>query len=193
MLAQALPRIKYRILVESITQAPSSGCLRKVCFLWEAYSNQLVDYTQKPQGPGVLLFDPKRYITGPSVRNNRWRVDFNGLGTLQYCATVQRTPEVEGLLEYDILGRSKEVIDSLPKEMMDRAVNWAYLSETDSSFAIEKETPSQQKSERFVQLLRQAHGRQPPTEDYLVSLQNNTICQPHWVVSCLARRAAMAR
>lgn len=51
--------------------------------------------------------------------------------------------------------------------MMDRAINWAYLSETDSSFAIEKEVPSQQKSERFVQLLRQAHDRQPLTEDYL--------------------------
>ncbi|MCT6985944.1 hypothetical protein, partial [Salmonella enterica] len=60
----------------------------------------------------------------------------------------------------------------------------AYLSETDSSFAIEKEAPSQQKSERFVQLLRQAHDRQPLTEDYLVSLQNNAISQPlEWAVA----------
>ena len=160
ILAQALPRIEGQLLVEAITQSPSSGYLRKVCFLWEVYSGALLDYTDKPRGPGVLLFDPERYITGPSVRNNRWRVDFNGLGTLQYCATVERTPEVQALLEYDILGRSKEFIASLPKEMMDRAINWAYLSETDSSFAIEKEAPSQQKSERFVQLLRQAHDRQ---------------------------------
>lgn len=100
------------------------------------------------------------------------------LATLQYYATVERTPEVQALLEYDILGSSKEFIASLPKEMMDRAINWAYLSETDSSFAIEKEAPSQQKSERFVQLLRQAHDRQPLIEDYLVSLQNNAISQP---------------
>ncbi|CAI8998809.1 hypothetical protein EMIT0P218_80205 [Pseudomonas sp. IT-P218] len=67
---------------------------------------------------------------------------------------------------------------------MDRTINWAYLSETDSSFAIEKEAPSQQKSERFVQLLRQAHDRQPLTEDYLVSLQNNAISQPlEWAVA----------
>ncbi|WP_122416107.1 Fic family protein [Pseudomonas viridiflava] len=184
ILAQALPRIDGRLLVEAITQSPSSGYLRKVCFLWEAYSDLLLDYTDKPRGPGVLLFDPERYITGPSVRNNRWRVDFNGLGTLQYCATVERTPEVQALLEYDILGRSKEFIASLPKEMMDRAINWAYLSETDSSFAIEKEAPSQQKSERFVQLLRQAHDRQPLTEDYLVSLQNNAISQQlEWAVA----------
>ncbi|RAU47914.1 MULTISPECIES: Fic family protein [unclassified Pseudomonas] len=178
ILAQALPRIDDRTLVEAITQSPSSGYLRKVCFLWEAYSGHLLDYTDKPRGPGVLLFDPEHYITGSSVRNSRWRVDFNGLGTLQYCATVERTPEIQALLDYDILGRSKAFIDSLPKEMMDRAITRAYLSETDSSFAIEKETPSQQKSERFVQLLRQAHDRQPLTEDYLVFLQNNTISQP---------------
>ncbi|WP_260680871.1 Fic family protein [Pseudomonas putida] len=178
ILAQALPRIEDRILVQAITQSPSSGYLRKVCFLWEAFSDHLLDYTHKPKGPGVLLFDPERYITGPSERNNRWRVDFNGLGTLQYCATVERTPEIQALLEYDILGRSKEFIASLPKDMMDRAINCAYQSETDSSFAIEKEALSQQKAERFVQLLRQAHDRRPLTEDYLVSLQNNAISQP---------------
>ncbi len=184
ILAQALPRIEGRLLVEAITQSPSSGYLRKVCFLWEAYSGRSLDCTDKPRGPGVLLFDPERYITGPSVRNNRWRVDFNGLGTLQYCATVERTPEIQALLEYDILGRSKNFIASLPREMMDRAINWAYLSETDSSFAIEKEAPSEQKSERFVHLLRQAHERQPLTEDYLVSLQNNVISQPlEWAVA----------
>ncbi len=184
ILAQALPRIEGRLLVEAITQSPSSGYLRKVCFLWEAYSGRSLDYTDKPRGPGVLLFDPERYITGPSVRNNRWRVDFNGLGTLQYCATVERTPEIQALLEYDILGRSKNFIASLPRGMMDRAINWAYLSETDSSFAIEKEAPSEQKSERFVHLLRQAHERQPLTEDYLVSLQNNVISQPlEWAVA----------
>lgn len=184
ILAQALPRIEGRLLVEAIAQSPSSGYLRKICFLWEAYSGLLLDYVDNPRGPGVLLFDPERYITGPSVRNYRWRVDFNGLGTLKYCATVERTPEVQALLEYDILGRSKEFIASLPKEMMDRAINWAYLSETDSSFEIEKEAPNQQKSERFVQLLRQAHDRQPLTEDYLVSLQNNAISiQLEWAVA----------
>lgn len=44
ILAQALPRIEGRLLVEAITQSPSSGYLRKVCFLWEAYSDRSLDY-----------------------------------------------------------------------------------------------------------------------------------------------------
>jgi hypothetical protein len=68
ILAQALPRIESRLLVEAITQSPSSGYLRKVCFLWEAYSGLLLDCTDKPRGPGFLLFDPERYITGLSFK-----------------------------------------------------------------------------------------------------------------------------
>ncbi|MDD1012506.1 Fic family protein [Pseudomonas rubra] len=178
ILAQALPRLDGQLLVDAISQAPSSAYIRKICFLWEMFCNQQLDYPDNPRGPATFLFDPARYITGPSLRNNRWRVDFNGLGTLKYCITVERTPELQALLDYDILGRSRAFIASLPKEMMDRAINWAYLSETESSFAIEKEAPSEQKAQRFIQLLRQAHDRQPLTENYLVALQNSAISNP---------------
>ena len=62
--------------------------------------------------------------------------------------------------------------------MMDRAIQWAYLHETRDSFAIEKEQPSEEKSRRFVQLLRQAHEGRLLTEDYLVELQNSTVSNP---------------
>lgn len=116
ILAQALPRIEDRILVEAITQSPSSGYLRKACFLWEAFSDRLLDYTDKPKGPGIPLFDPERYITGPSVRNSRWRVDFNGLGTLQYCATVERTPGSRPCLTTTFLVARKNSLIPCPRK-----------------------------------------------------------------------------
>ncbi|WP_438826697.1 Fic family protein [Pseudomonas koreensis] len=61
---------------------------------------------------------------------------------------------------------------------MDRAINWAYLHETRDSFAIEKEEPSEEKSRRFVQLLRQAHQGRALSEEYLVELQNSTVSNP---------------
>ncbi|MDR9753278.1 Fic family protein [Pseudomonas sp. SZMC_28357] len=179
ILAQALPAIDGQTLVTAIQESPSSAYLRKICFLWEFFSGRLLDYADNPRGSATFLFDPESYVTGPAIRNTRWRVDFNGLGTLQYCATVERTEEIQSLLDYNVLNRSKTFIDSLPKEMMDRAINWAYLSETENSFAIEKEAPSEQKSQRFIQLLRQAHERKPLTEEYLVALQNSAISNPY--------------
>lgn len=103
------------------------------------------------------------------------RIDFNGLGSLRYCATVERTEAINALLETDILAKAQAFMDDLPEAMVDRAIAWAYLHETRSSFAIEKESPSTDKAERFVQLLKQAHDGHPLTEDYLVSLQANTV------------------
>ena len=58
---------------------------------------------------------------------------------------------------------------------MSRALAWAYLDETRSSYAIEQELPSADKTSRFVNLLKQAHVPRQLDEDYLVSLQNAVI------------------
>ncbi len=50
-----------------------------------------------------------------------------------------------------------------------------YRSETRSSFEIEREHPSSDKQERFVQLLRRAGETTQVTEDWLVSLQNAVV------------------
>jgi Fic family protein len=53
------------------------------------------------------------------------------------------------------------------------------LHETESSFAIEREAPTQARAQAFVQLLQQAHEPQDLTEEYLVTLQNAVISNPH--------------
>ena len=119
-----------------------------------------------------------RYITGPARRNSRWRVNFNGLGSSLYCVTVARTPAIEAAIASDILGRTKAFVDSLGPAMMDRALAWAYLHETEDSFAIEHETPSEDKAKAFIQLLHQAHEGRALTEDYLAELQSSTVSNP---------------
>jgi len=129
-------------------------------------------------GPYTRLFDPEKFITGPSQRHARWRVDFNGLGGTGFCPTVRRTPELQALLDKNILGSASEFIAGLDKSVLDRAVRWAYLSETQGSYAIENETPSTSKAEAFAALLSRAHAPEPITEDYLVALQNLTVSNP---------------
>lgn len=124
------------------------------------------------------LFDPKEYITGTPVRHPRWRIEFNGLGDLHYCPIVRRTPGLEALLAQDLLGEAVEFAQSVGQAMLDRALAWAYLSETEGSFAIEGEAPSEDKARLFVRLLQQAHDRRPLSEEYLVELQNSAVTNP---------------
>lgn len=178
VLAQVFERLGPEPFLVALADSPNGAFIRKACFLWEGFTGQALDYSKPVRGRVVALFDPERYVTGPSIRNSRWRVDFNGLGSLHYCATVERTPELDALLALNVLARAKSFMATLPPEMMDRAIQWAYLHETRDSFAIEKEQPSEEKSRRFVQLLRQAHEGRLLTEDYLVDLQNSTVSNP---------------
>src|SRR5690606_5045206 len=131
-------------------------------------------------GPTVELFDSGQYITGPSRRDARWRVSFNGLGSIDYCATVERTSALQAVMASDLLGRAKQFVDTLGKAMLDRALAWAYLHETEDSFAIERETPSEDKARMFIALLHQAHEGRPLSENYLVELQNSVLTNPFY-------------
>ena len=139
ILAQALPKIPVAALENALQEAPNGIYIRKACYLREAFTGEEVPQHAPVRGAFVPLFDPKRYVTCPGTRNSRWRVEFNGLGDVGYCATVERTARLIELQEHDILGRAKAFMESLPPVMMDRAINWAYLHETKDSFAIERE------------------------------------------------------
>lgn len=178
ILAQALPHIAVEDCIEALRAAPNGAYIRKACYLWEVFTGRDIPQPSPVRGTYITLFDPERYITRPGPRNPKWRVEFNGLGDFSYCAIVERTPELVRLLNHDILGKAKAFIAALPPVMMDRAINWAYLHETQDSFAIEREAPTEDKARRFIQLLRQAHEQQPLTEDYLVALQNATVANP---------------
>lgn len=179
ILAQALRQIPAESLEAELEGAPNGIYIRKACFLREAFTGEELRQHSPVKGAFVPLFDPKQYVTMPGERNSRWRVEFNGLGTIGYCATVERIAEIEALLEHDILARAQDFVKNLPSGMMDRALAWAYLHETQDSFAIEKESPSEDKARKFISLLRQAHERIALSEEYLVHLQNATLSNPY--------------
>lgn len=179
ILAEAMPRVDPAALTAEIRRAPSGAYTRLAGYLWEQFNKQQLPNLPEISGPTVDLFDPQRYVTGRRERNARWRVAFNGLGSLGYCATVERTPYIQNAIKADILGRANDFIASLGKNVIERALSWAYLHETKSSYAIERETPSEEKSRMFVALLHQAHDKKQLTEEYLVDLQNTAISNPY--------------
>jgi hypothetical protein len=182
VLAQALPEISEQEIRKAFDASPTSQYLRKACFLWEYFTGKEIQRaTRSIKQTYIPLFNPEQYITAQGVKNSRWRVTFNGLGTLDYCITVQRTENLQALLDKNPLQKAVEFTESLPKDLLNRTLAWAYLHETRDSYAIEKESPSGDKANRFVKLLKQAHKPRKLDEDYLVELQNavisNVFCQ----------------
>jgi hypothetical protein len=175
IIVQAVSRILPERLLEEIRATPNGANIRKACYLWETHTGNSLDDIPPIGGQVADLFDAARYVTASGVRNAKWRVRFNGLGSPTYCPTVERTPVIDALMNAGILEQANSFIGSLSHEMMDRALAWAYLSEIESSFAIERETPSESKAESFANLLRQAHDPQSLSESYLAELQSSAV------------------
>ncbi len=178
VLAGCMPHVSGAGLMERLRAAPSSLFLRKACYLWEWFSGQELVDLPVIAGAYADLFPEEDYVTGRSLKIPKWRINFNGLGSAEYCPTVRRTPAIVRGMSGDILSRTNAFLESLGAANADRALSWAYLSETDSSFAIERETPTQNKAETFVALLQQAHENTELTEDYLADLQSSTVTNP---------------
>lgn len=175
ILAQTVPMVPAEQLRQAIGNSPGGVYLRKACYLWELCTSTLLVERPAVTGSVEQLFDPGHYVTGPNRPSPRWRIGFNGLGTPRYCATVERTDAIQQGLAENILARATAFARSVPADVLDRALAWAYLEETQDSFAIERESPSPQKADAFARLLRKAHDRRELSEDYLVDLHAATI------------------
>lgn len=146
--------------------------------MWEHFTGKQLSDLPQIGATTTHVFDPTRYITRKSRRDARWHVAFNGPGSLRYCARVSRSPAIEAGMRANILGRAKAFAETLGGGILDHALTWAHLHETEDSFAIEREAPSEDKARLFIALLHQAHEGRPLSEEYLVELQNSVLTNP---------------
>jgi hypothetical protein len=177
ILHEALKLVPGEELLRALTAQRTGGYLRKAAFLWEKANYAVLPLPWDTTGGNYVdLFDRDTYYTGPTwERSPRYRVNFNGIGPYSFCPVVQRDAALEQ--------RGREVLERLrawatnPDNVgiLDRVMNWAYLSETRDSYAIENEAPTPDKERAFLQAMEHLRDRTPLTEDYLVGLQNVVI------------------
>lgn len=177
ILAEVLPKVPAQEIHAAAALKPNSVSVRRLAYLWERFTGGALEDVH-PAGRYVGLFDPDRYWTAPGERNRKWRVEFNGLGSFEWCATVEKTEALLAAAERDVLGSAAKWFSQMGDYTADRTLGWAYLSETKNSFALERESVSESKAERFARLLRHAHERRDLTEEYLCELQNEIVSNP---------------
>lgn len=159
---------------------PSGRYARKIGFLYEWLTEQQITLEKKVSGNYIDLLDPEQYVTGNTVKDSRWRVNNNLLGSPSFCPIIRRTKTLSALLAKDVQEKISQLQDEFPEDIFRRAISYLYSKETKSSYAIEQETPSPDRMERFITLLQQA-GEKPTdstlTKAVLVRLQNAIIDQ----------------
>ena len=173
-----LPLIEPDSIQKQLNETPNGKYVRQIGFLYEEFTKHKLNAAVTVSTYDDL-FDRSLYLTGPDRYNKKYKINQNGLGDLSYCPTVRKTNKLSRLMQRDLLTDLDAFIERVGGvSELKRTLGWAYLSETKSSFDIENETPSNDKAERFVKLLHQAHEALPLTEDYLSYLQRNVVTNP---------------
>lgn len=173
----AFEHIEPSALVARFNEAPTGAYIRRACFLWEWLTARELDTEGVKNGGYVDLLDANKYYTSAiATRTAKFRVRNNALGTARFCPVVHRTSVAVEPALATLLQEAQTTLDSMANpELYQRALDYFYLSETRGSFAIENETPSGSRQERFVQLLKHVGEPAHITESWLVDLQNAVV------------------
>lgn len=179
LLRALLPQLPADQLGAYIQSKPTSIFARRIWYLYEEFSGQRLNLPDVTQGNYVDLLDPRDYYTGPVTRSPRQRVNVNLLGTLAFSPLVRRTKNLKTAEARKLEQSCRKVIAAIPPELYARARQFLYTKETKSSYAIERETPDQKRSQKFADALREASQRDYLLKETLVALQQ-TIVDPRF-------------
>jgi hypothetical protein len=158
-----------------LTSKPSSKYARMAGHLAEWLTEHEFAYKLPPGTPRVPLLDPKQYITGLNAPDLKFGVTHNLVGDVAFSPLIRRTRELDALLAEDLGAKVTNVLNSLEPEVLARAVDFLYLSETRSTYNIEDEIPDNNRSAKFRRLLEQAGETGELTEEQLVQWQSQIV------------------
>jgi Fic/DOC family len=155
-----------------IQSEPNGLFARRAWYLYELLTGKTLDVADLTSGPYVDLLDPKMHVVGRANRIRRQRVFENLLGDKQYCPLIRRSEKIEAGIAKNLTERARALVATVDPAVLKRAVHYLFTKETKSSFAIEGEEPSKDRTERFVAALVRADRFDPTLKQSLVELQN---------------------
>ena len=164
--------------VRYITARPGSKYSRRVWYWYEFVRGEALPIADLAQGNYIDLLDRVAYYTTSGDRHRRrprQRIIDNMPGCEQFCPTVRRTPRLKRLEGSGLDQRCKQVVSQYPADVLRRALSYLYTKETKSSYEIESETPSRDRTERFIALLRAAEREDYCSKHGFIKLQNNIV------------------
>ena len=172
VIAAAFEHIEPVAIESRLAASPNSEYARRLGFLWEWLrpAHPLKEF--HPAAAYIDLFPREEYIVAESgTRNPKYRVRDNALGNPRFCPTVRKTDHPGPGTLTRVIEQAKAIVESVSPLDYERATNYLYLSETRTSFAIERDTIDSSREGRFMDALRRADDPAPITEDYLAEIQ----------------------
>ena len=169
-------------LVTWLRAQPESSYARRAGFLYEWITGKELDVPQLSTRTAYVsaLDESLQFGMGDAGRLDRkFRVRDNLPGTREFCPLIRKTPAILEMTQKNLHARAQEMLARYEPGLLRRAAQCLMLKETRSSYEVEREKPSQNRIQRFVDLLRSAQTGQPLSQERFVALQN-AVLEPRW-------------
>lgn len=161
--------------IENIVHAqPTGSYARRIWFLYEWLTNTNLNLPDAQAGRYVPVLDPELQWCGGSKTEARYRLRNNLPGTADFCPLVFRTAALDRFVALNLPQRAKDIVASVPRDVLVRTAAFLLLKDSRSSYAIEGERPPQDRIQRWGRAIGEA-GRQPLDSDELQRLQRIVI------------------
>jgi len=167
--------------IETIVRdKPSGAYARRIWFLYEWLTGKTLSLSDASGGRYVPVVDPDLQYAPDGESSPRHRVKNNMPGTPNFCPLVYRTKQLDDFTALDLPRRAQEVVADVPRDLLARTAAFLLLKDSKSSYAIEGESPPQDRIQRWGRAIGEA-GQRPLDLEELLRLQRVVIGDARFV------------
>ena len=161
-------------VLDIIETEPTGQYSRRIWFLYEWLMDKKLNHPDLNKGNYIDVLDEKLQYPGPSVNSPRHRVRNNLPGVRNFCPLIRRTERLEAYVAEELDKRIEESLSPIRRDVLMRAAAFLLLKDSKATYAIEGESPPQNRMQRWGQAIGQA-GKKDISKEELLRLQNIVI------------------
>jgi len=172
IISELFKKVSEIELTDYIKSKPNSKYVRRIWFLYEFITKRRLPIDDLNQGNYEYLLEPEKYYTGVSSKVKRQRLHNNMLGNDAFCPIVRRTDIIKEKEDKNLSQQCKKRVAKYSVGLLRRAVSYLYSKETKSSFELERIKADATRTERFVEMLKEAEKDDYCEKNKLIEAQN---------------------
>ena len=161
--------------IKTIVEAEQTSYYgRKIWFLFEWLTGTVLNLPDLKTGNYIDVLDEKLHYTGPSENVPRYRVRNNLPGVRNFCPLIRKTEKLETYIAARLDRKAEEALTPIRRDVLLRAAAFLLVKDSKASYAIEGESPPQNRLQRWGNAIGQA-GRNNLSKEELLRLQTLVI------------------
>lgn len=167
--------LEVQDIISLLQIEPTGQYSRKIWFLYEWLFNKALkipDASSKIKYTPLL--DDERQFTIRGQESSRHRILNNLPGTVDFCPLIFKTDKLKNSIARNLPEERSVFINTIHKDILQRASSFLLLKDSQASFTIEGENPTGNRAMRWGKAIGQA-GSQPLSKEELIRLQQIVI------------------